>query len=553
MRPLPRPAKLTETLVVALCGLYLLVFLGVAATRVVYPFEVEWMEGGMLTHAARLLSGQPIYAEPSTDFVPFFYTPLYPTLLAGLSHLTGGLSFTLGRAVSLAFTLYTLGLLFWIGRREGGPRVGLVAAGLYAAMFRFTGAFYDVARPDAMFIAIVLSACALIYYDRTWRGTLIAAALFVVGHFTKQTTSVFLPMVGLYLLWRNARQAIAFGALVTVLGVAATVLYDRSTGGWFWTYIFKGHQGHLFYWKNILMEYWRDVLFLGPALLLLPLLWFRARVPVRVLALFLVAHWSYAFWFRATTLDYVPHMYYQELWYEAPRWAILVPPLLIAGLLLWHRRAVGAPAPERLETNVYFLLLYVAGTGSSGVNHSTQWAYANCFMPIAVFGALFLALVWRDLLDDGLGGRLISVALTVQLVAFAYNPLAQVPRAADWAALEAFNASLASLDGPIFAPAHPFLAWQRDGRIHVHQMGIQDVAFMGGVKDLERRLAAHEWAGVVLDEENRIPGLERYYRLAQRYAWADHGALRAKTGFLVRPASLWVPKPPAASPPPASK
>lgn len=122
MRPDLRPARLLELLVTGLCVAYLLVFLVVAFSRLVYPFEVEWMEGGMLTHAARLLSGQPIYAAPSTDFVPFFYTPLYPTLLAGLSHLTGGLSFTLGRGVSLAFTLYTLGLLFWIGRREAGAR-----------------------------------------------------------------------------------------------------------------------------------------------------------------------------------------------------------------------------------------------------------------------------------------------------------------------------------------------------------------------------------------------------------------------------------------------
>jgi hypothetical protein len=543
MRPDLRPARLLEHLVSGLCVTYLLVFLIVAASRLVYPFEVEWMEGGMLTHAARLLSGQPIYAAPSSDFVPFFYTPLYPTLLAGLSHLTGGLSFTLGRGVSLAFTLYTLGLLFWIGRREAGPRAGLMAAGLYAAMFRLTGAFYDVARPDAMFIAIVLSACTLVYYDRTWRGVLVSALLFVIGHFTKQTTSAFLPMVGLWLLARNPKQAIAFGAVVTVLGIGATLLYDRSTDGWFWTYIFKGHQGHLFYWKNILMEYWRDVLFLAPILLLLPLLWFRYRIPVRILTLFLIAHWAYAFWFRATTLDYVPHMYYQELWYETPRWAILVPPVLIALLLLAHRLMQRPlPEPASLQTNTYFLLMFVAGTGSSGLNHSTQWAYANCFMPIAVFASLFIALVVRDLRALGAGSTLVSGALAVQLVAFAYDPRAQMPGAADYAALSDFEAALAEVKGPVFAPAHPFVAWQRDARVHVHQMGIQDVAFMGGVKDLERRLAVHEWAVVVLDEDNRIPGLERHYRLSRKFDWPVKDALRAKTGFLVRPQSLWVPK-----------
>ncbi len=529
-------------LVLAACAGYLGVFLWVAALRLVYPFEVEWMEGGMLTHAARLLDGQPIYAAPSADFVPFFYTPLYPTLLAGLSHLTGGLSFTLGRGVSLFFTLYTFALLFYIGRREAGPRAGLVAAGLYAAMFRFTGAFYDVARPDAMFVALVLSGCALAYYDRSWRGVCLSAVLFVLGHFTKQTTSVFVPMVGLWLLFRSPRQAVVFGALVGVLAVLGTVLYDRATGGWFWTYIFEGHQGHLFYWKNILMEYWRDVLFLAPILLLMPLLWFSYRIPVTILSLFLVVHWAYAFWFRATTLDYVPHMYYQELWYETPRWAILVPPLLIGGLVALYRWRYRGTPPGPLSVNVFFLLCYVAGTGSSGLNHSTQWAYANCFMPIAVFGALFLALVAEDLSRTPLGGGLVRGALLVQLAAFVYHPGRQVPGRADYEALTELHAALEAHPGRLFAPAHPFLAWSRDGRVHVHQMGIQDVAFMGGVRDLERRLAAHEWGVVLLEEQNRIPGLERHYRQVRRFQWADPDALRAKTGFLVRPQSLWVPK-----------
>jgi hypothetical protein len=543
MRTEAIPTRILGTLVQLACIGYLVVFLWVAALRLVYPFEVEWMEGGMLTHAARLLSDKPIYAAPSADFVPFFYTPLYPTLLAGLSHLTGGLSFALGRGVSLAFTLYTLGLLFYIGRREAGVRAGLIAAGLYAAMFRFTGAFYDVARPDAMFIALVLSACAVAYYDRTWRGVCLSAGLFVLGHFTKQTTSVFVPMVGLWLLFRHPRQAVVFGALVGALAVIGTILYDRATGGWFWTYVFEGHQGHLFYWKNILMEYWRDVLFLAPILLLLPLLWFSHRIPVLILSVFLVVHWAYAFWFRATTLDYVPHMYYQELWYESPRWALLVVPLAIAGLLAVHRWRQSVPSPRALSVDVFFLLCYVAGTGSSGLNHSTQWAYANCFMPIAVFGALFLALIAHDLSRAApRGAVLVEAALIVQLVAFAYDPRAQVPDDADYAALDELNDALDAHPGTLFAPAHPFLAWQRDGRVHVHQMGIQDVAFMGGVQDLERRLAAHEWGVVLLEEQNRIPGLERHYRQARRFQWRTPDALRAKTGFLVRPQSLWVPK-----------
>src|SRR5436190_15166111 len=53
--------------------------------RLSYPLDLARMEGGILTHALRLGSGQPLYAEPSVDFVTFLYTPLYPAVLCALS------------------------------------------------------------------------------------------------------------------------------------------------------------------------------------------------------------------------------------------------------------------------------------------------------------------------------------------------------------------------------------------------------------------------------------------------------------------------------------
>lgn len=528
-------------LAVAVGLVYALVFVAIAVVRAGYPFEVEWMEGGMLTHAARLREGRPIYARPSADFVSFFYTPLYPTLLAGLGWLFGGLGFTLGRAVSLLATLATFGLLYRIGRREAGPRYGLLAAGLYAALFRTNGAFYDLVRPDALFLLLVLAAVYVAWYRPTWGGVAGAAVLFVAAFFTKQTASVFVPAVGLYLLVRDWRHGLAFFVLTFGLGAAAVWLYDRSTDGWFWTYIFEGHQGHLFYWKNILMEYWRDVLFLAPLLLLLPLAWFRDKVPVPALTLLLAAHWTYAFVFRARTLDYVPHMYYRELFYEEPRWLILIPPALIAALLLLYRLRNGRTAPR---THGFWLWMFVAGVGASGLNHSTQWAYANCFMPLSLFAAILIALATRDLVEAAEAHRprwtaLVPLALLVQLGAWYYDPLAQIPRASDRAALVDLEGRLARVEGRLFAPAHPFLSYARDGTLHLHQMGIQDVAFLGGVRDLPGRLARREWAAVLVDERNHVPGLEPHYYPLERLRYPDPGALRTKTGFLVRPAVLW--------------
>lgn len=537
-----RPARALLDAAVVGAAAYAVLFVVVALLRAPFGFELEWMEGGMVSHAARLLDGQPIYAPPSADFVPFFYTPGYPLTLAGLASVFGSLTLGLGRAVSIVATLLTFGFLFRVGQREAGWRWGVLAVGLYAGMFRITGAFYDLARPDALFIAFVAAATYVAYYHRSWRGALFAGAIFAVGFLTKQTTSVFVPAVGLYLLWRNWRHALLFGGAAFGLAAVGVWIGVEATDGWMWTYIFEGHQGHLFYWKNILLEYWRDVLFVAPLVLLLPLLWFGGKVPVRILSLFLAGWWTYAFIFRASGFGDFPHMYYRDLWYLEPRWAFFVPPALIALLLgLFRLLNRGPMAPP---THGFWLLMFVAGAGSSGLNHSTQWAYSNSLMPIALFASALIPLAVRDLMTHREGWQprmaaLVPLAVLVQLVAWVYSPAAQVPDAADEAALARLDARLDQVQGPIFFPAHPLYSWHRDGEVHTHQMGIQDVAFMGGVRDLGERLRSGAWAAVVVDEHNRVPGLERSYYVGERFRY-DGRALLTRTGFLVRPATLWL-------------
>ena len=495
----------------------------------------------MVSHAARIMHGLPVYVSPSADFVPFFYTPGYPALVAGLGWLIGDVSLPLARSVSLAATCLTFALLFSVIKKEASSLYACIGIGIYAAMFRTNGAFYDLARPDALYLLLVLSGVVLVYRSSTWRGIAMAGVVFTLAFLTKQTSAVFVPPLILFLVWRKWQHALLFGCTcfgLTSLGVWAL---NHASDGWFWTYIFQGHQGHLFYWKNILLEYWRDVLFLGPVLLLLPLLWFGYRIPVIGLSLILAAHWVYAFIFRAQTLDYVPHMYYRELFYEDPRWLILIPPAVIAFFAIAYR--LRNRPRLRLETKGYWLLMYVAGVGASAMNHSTQWAYSNCFMPIALFGALLIPLAVRDLVEALDGPRkwswLIPAMLVLQFIAWGYSPAQQIPTEADRASLALLKKRTDAVDGKILFPAHPLYSYHRDGGVHIHQMGIQDVAFMGGVKDLRRRLAKKEWAAVIVDDKLRVPGLSKGYYVGERLRYPGQGDLRPKTGFLVRPSVIW--------------
>ena len=70
--------KVLRAIALALAAWFVALLVYVFARRFVYPYDLEWMEGGMLAHALRLADGQPLYAPPSVDFIPYLYTPGYP-------------------------------------------------------------------------------------------------------------------------------------------------------------------------------------------------------------------------------------------------------------------------------------------------------------------------------------------------------------------------------------------------------------------------------------------------------------------------------------------
>jgi hypothetical protein len=126
-------------LALALAGYFTLILLYVFIRRFSYPYDLEWMEGGMIAHALRLVEHRPIYAAPSVDFIPYLYTPGYPIVLFVLSKLFG-LGYALARAVSILAFLGAVVLGYVFARREGGSRTAAAAAmALPCAAFVPTG------------------------------------------------------------------------------------------------------------------------------------------------------------------------------------------------------------------------------------------------------------------------------------------------------------------------------------------------------------------------------------------------------------------------------
>ena len=522
---------------IALGAAHAAIFAVAAAARLTYPFDLEWMEGGELLHAVRLLEGKSLYARPSVEFTAFFYTPLYPALVACLARVTGAVTYALGRSVSLASTVAAMGLLGVVVRREAGIRYALLAVGTYAALDRFSGTFSDLARPDALALALAFGSAVVARYGARERSAVVAAVLIVLAAYTKQTMAIMGLGIGLWLLLRHRRRGLTYGAVAIVGGGLAALLLERASGGWFSFYVVSGHRSHRFYGDNLFFFFWRDVLFLAPLVLLLPLAWARAAYRGSVVVGLLGLHLAAAFIQRALTLNYAPHMYFRDLSYESPRVLLLVPPLLIAGLLFLRPIAGPPPAHVGGVQGDFWLWMFGAALATSAVGHSTQWAYKNALLPAALFGALFLALAARDLVERG-DAFVVAAAFAIQLIALADAPSSRWPGAIDRAQARAFEDRLARVRGPVLVLAHPFAAYEHDGETSFHQQALSDVARLGGVPDFRARASEHAWSAVVTDEGDGLATpdeIKEFYRPVERLdgPWM-------KTGVHVHPATLWV-------------
>jgi hypothetical protein len=231
----PRAIRVAGCLVTALSVLFFVLFLWAACKRMLYPFDVEWIESGILVSVLRILHGQGMYVAPTLHYVPFLYTPLYMYVAAGATKLVGASHGYLGmRLVSALATLATAAVIFALVKTETPRRVpAIAAAGLYMATYAVVGGFYDIGRVDSLFVLLLMVALLL-----QRRGYPVVAA--VVWVFVFQTKQTVLPLAVVILLaeWQRPRRMLA--ALATFAGLVAlsVVVMNHATGGWYGFYVF---------------------------------------------------------------------------------------------------------------------------------------------------------------------------------------------------------------------------------------------------------------------------------------------------------------------------
>jgi len=517
---------------IALSAWVFVVLARVFLSRLSYPLDLEWMEGGVLTHSLRLGRGQPLYVEPSVDFVSFLYTPLYPAVLCVLSKIFG-LSYVLGRAVSiLAFSgalVFLVAAVRGIARqfeseelRAVATTAGLLGAAAVCLAFPFCGAFYDLVRGDSLWLLFVSAGLYSCSPGRSTTQIVLGALLLVFAFFAKQTAAPFMVAAAASVaLTSGIKRGLAFSAVVFGSTTTAILVGQYLTDGWLWIYIYRLHQSH----ETLFERIWPET----------------------------------------------PHLLFDYGF-------VLLLPIAACFLFVAFRRRLS----QRL---FHWSLMAATGLATAAVGSATQGAYDNAYIPAVYFGALLsaacvveipaLAAKLRASADGAVwsigelhGPRpgslrifgLLGLGLLSAHVAIRWlDPSPHVPTRQDRAEAGRLLAYLTAQGPEIFVPCHPFYSVLAGGRGHLHIMGVNDVyswprtitsdpARDTAIKDRFREsvtssFRSRRWKMVILDDcfTPRLFGLNRDYRLVEDLARSGK-APRSLTGYPCAPRYVWVPR-----------
>jgi 4-amino-4-deoxy-L-arabinose transferase-like glycosyltransferase len=487
--PLRVLAKFLRHAVAVGAAMYLLLYLVLAILRIPYPFELEWMEGGAVDHVRRILAGQPLYVQPSLEFVPYIYTPLYFYLSAALAKVIG-VGFLPLRLLSLLASLGCFGTIYLLVRRESSsPWAGLLAAGLFAATYRAGGAWLDIARVDSLFLLLLLLTIYTLRFSASWRSAVLAGLLLFLSFFTKQTALlVALPLL-LYSILAHRRRALPFIATFLVLAAGSTVALDALHQGWYVYYLFVLPQQHPWL-PEALFTFWAQDL-----LLTLPLAG------------------------------------------------------LVSLFYLWQRLRQ-RPDPQR---TFYFLVAVglVAASWFSrlhvgGYDNVLLPAYAAS----AILAGLGVHRLRSDL---GASRTLLQIgfhlACLAQMALLIYNPAAQVPTPQDRAAGESFLQAVEEIPGEVWVPFHGYLPTLAGKESHAQWYAVADVlrGAAGPIRtqlseEIQQALRDRRFAAIFVDIADWFPEqLGKYYEQGPA-VFANEAVFWPVTGPRIRPEYLYLPK-----------
>lgn len=417
---LSRLSRLFKSALIPISIIYIILFIYVALSRINFTFELNWMEGGIVAVVERILDGNPIYAEPSLEYVPFIYTPLYYILAAFVAEVTGP-GFTALRLVSLISSLCCLVIIYLFVCRETKSRYsGFISAGLFAAFYNVSDSWLDIGRNDPLNLFVLLLALYIVRFFRNNMSYVFAGILLFLAFFTKQSSLIVIIFLLGYAIIFNRKALLPVMVTTLVLLAGSTILMDRNSDGWYSYFVFELPFNH-------------DI-----------------------------------------TLSYIALFWTEELF----RICMVPIGLIIFNLYLNFQSVRGNPgwrfnlfAAAGMISMAWFLRIH-SGSGM------------NALLPALAIIAILFGISVNDLLSRSTHKlnvnsiKFITIAyflILLQFMLLIYNPLTLIPSSADRAAGNNIVENIREINGDIFIPSHGYLAKKAGKKQYAHTMAIYDV------------------------------------------------------------------------------
>jgi hypothetical protein len=212
----------------------------VAVRRLLYPYDLDFIEDNMLMQAIQVSLGKPVYVPPNADFVPQVYMPFY-TLLSGWIFKFITPSYLPMRLLSYSATILTAIMIFLLSRKiSSNISIAFCAAILFLAGYHTTGGWDDLARVDALYIMLTLAGIALVVYGKENRFQLaLGGFVFALAFLTKQNGLFFAIVVAIYLAFTTRWNTLDFAIPFIVVSALTILDLDQISKGWFSIYVFK--------------------------------------------------------------------------------------------------------------------------------------------------------------------------------------------------------------------------------------------------------------------------------------------------------------------------
>lgn len=213
--------------------------LRIFAARLQYPMDIEWLEGHSLEEAWRVFhAGPPLYGDPALGVQTQIYPPAYFLVVAAVGRVLG-LDYWTGRFVSIvAFSTGCAAVALVVAGHAKDRRTGIVLAlaaiACVVVAFPVVCAWYDLARVDSLAMGLVLVAAAIATCGTpTPRRSIVVAVVLAVAIFTKQTHLLFAAWIAVFTFVLDRRSGLVMAGVLTGTCALAFAVLEVKSHGWF--------------------------------------------------------------------------------------------------------------------------------------------------------------------------------------------------------------------------------------------------------------------------------------------------------------------------------